>query len=287
MATLREIKQRIKGIKNTQQITKAMKMVAAAKMRRAQERMFAARPYADKIQELIQNLVSAVDESDSPFLQEREIQHVSIVVVTGDRGLCGSFNSNVIKQAIQEYDRNKDKNVSLVCVGKKGHDFFKKRDYNLSGEYPGIFNNLDFSHANEITNRLIDDFLNGKTDAVRLIYNEFKSVARQNLVTQDILPFVQTQPEEPQETIDYLYEPSQKALLDALLPRFIRTQVWRALLESFASEQAARMMAMENATDNASELIRDLTLQYNKARQASITKEILEIVGGAEALKNA
>lgn len=289
MATLREIKQRIKGIKSTQQITKAMKMVAAAKMRRAQENMYSARPYATKIQELIQNLVSAIDESGSPFLQDRPVKHITLIVVTGDRGLCGSFNGNAIKKALQEFDEYKGKEVSLICVGKKGYEFFRKRDYKISANYVGVFNVLDFSYADQISNFLIEEFLAERTDAVKIVFNEFKSAAQQNLVSQSILPFSGLEAvdgEEAAKQIDYLYEPSQEALLDALLPRFIKTQVWRGLLESYAAEQAARMMAMENATENAKELIRDLTLQYNKARQASITKEILEIVGGAEALKS-
>lgn len=285
MATLREIKTRIKSVKNTQQITKAMKMVAAAKMRRAQDRMFSARPYAEKIRELIQNLTASVENPQLELLKSRPVQNVTLVVITSDRGLCGSFNTNVIKKAVMEADAHRDLNLSIVTLGKKGYDFFRKRGYNIVDRKVDFYNDLQFAHANEIANTLIKHFITGETDAVKIIYNEFKSVARQNLVVDKLLP-ISLEDFETQQTGDYIYEPDQAAILEALLPRHIRTQVWRALLESFASEQAARMIAMENATDNANEIIRQLTLQYNKARQAAITKEILEIVGGAEALKS-
>lgn len=285
MATLREIRQRIKGIKSTQQITKAMKMVAAAKMRRAQEGMFSARPYANKIKELGQHLVASLENPQLPLLQERPIQRLHLVVVTADRGLCGSFNSNVIKKTVSEYNLNKGLEISLITVGRKGHDFFRKRDYTVAEKYINIFGDLRLTHAEQISNFLMDEFISGRTDAVRVIYNEFKSVAHQHLVMEELLPLRVPKSEEV-HPIDYLYEPDQEALLKALLPRYVKVQVWRALLESNAAEQAARMMAMENATDNANELIQKLTLEFNKARQASITKEILEIVGGAEALKS-
>lgn len=289
MATLREIRQRIKGVKNTQKITKAMKMVAAAKMRRAQDRMLAARPYADKIGDLVHNLVAQVEYHPSPLLAERPVERVTLVLVTSDRGLCGGFNANAIRAASNEISSLKGKDVELVCVGRKGYDFFKKRDFNIASRYLNIFNNLGYSHAHQIAQYLMDRFTTGETDAVKLIYNEFKSVAQQKLVTADLLPIrIDASDDEQQvpQNIDYTYEPSLDRLLSALLPKYTNTQVWRSLLESFASEQAARMMAMENATDNANELIQSLTLQFNKARQAAITKEILEIVGGAEALKS-
>lgn len=284
MATLREIKQRITSIKNTQQITRAMKMVAAAKMRRAQERMFNARPYADKIRELIYHLAGDIENPALSLLQVRPVQHLTLVVVTGDRGLCGSFNSTVIKRAVSEHDAAGDVEVSLYPLGRKGHDFFRKRQYQVSDRKINFFNELDYSHAVEISQKLMQRFIAGETDEVRLVYNEFKSVAQQHLVVDTLLP-IKLEEYDTHVVRDYIYEPDQISILKALLPRHITIQVWRALLESYASEQAARMMAMENATENASELIRTLTLQYNKARQAAITKEILEIVGGAEALK--
>jgi F-type H+-transporting ATPase subunit gamma len=285
MSNLREIKTRIKSIKNTQQITKAMKMVAAAKMRRAQERMFSARPYAEKIQELIQHLAASVENPQMALLKRRPLQHVTLVVITSDRGLCGSFNSTVIKRAVNEIEAYKDIDVSVITLGKKGYDFFRKRGYHIADYKIEFFNNMDFSVANSIANKLIKSFVSEETDAVKIIYNQFKSVARQEMVSEDLLP-IKLGHVESHTTSEYLYEPDQVSILEALLPRHIRTQVWRALLESFASEQAARMLAMENATENAKDLIQQLTLQYNKARQASITKEILEIVGGAEALKS-
>jgi F-type H+-transporting ATPase subunit gamma len=290
MATLREIKQRIKGIKSTQQITKAMKMVAAAKMRRAQERMFSARPYANKIKELVYHLLVSIENPQSLLLRERPIQRILFVVVTADRGLCGAFNSHIIKRTLSEFTQNKGQEISLVTVGKKGYDFFRKRDYSIAKNFGNVFADLQLVNAEEVTRFLMEEYISGRTDAVRVIFNEFKNVAQQRLVVQDLLPFkvsdaneeVHAQP----RSIDYLYEPSVEALLEALLPRYIKVQVWRALLESFAAEQAARMMAMDNATENASELIQNLTLVFNKARQAAITKEILEIVGGAEALRS-
>lgn len=285
MATLREIKQRIKGIKNTQQITKAMKMVAAAKMRRAQERMFSARPYASKIQELIQNLAANANETESPLLAIRPVERLRLVVVTSDRGLCGSFNSNVIKRALLEIRNNQDKEISLVTVGKKAGEFFRKRDFNVIASYDGIFNDLQYAHADNLAQAIMKDFSDENVDAVQIVFNEFKSVARQEIVADTLLPLDMSE-FEGEGTVDYLYEPSEEALLLALLPKHLKMQVWRAFLESYASEQAARMMAMENATENATELISSLTLVYNKARQAAITTEILEIVGGAEALKN-
>lgn len=284
MATLREIRGRIKGVKNTQQITKAMKMVAAAKMKRAQDRMLAARPYAVKIKELIQNLAASVDNPDSPLLVVRPQEKILLVVVAADKGLCGAFNGNVIKSTLQEISRNSGKDVSLLCVGKKVHEFFSKRDYSIYKSHVQIFQHLDFTNAQTITNEVVEAFVSGEFDSVKLIFNEFKSVGSQQLVVSDLLP-VNVDDFEGVTSTEYLYEPGQPEILKALLPRYLNTQVWRALLESFASEQAARMIAMENATENAKELIRDLTLQFNKARQAAITTEILEIVGGAEALK--
>ncbi|RMF60019.1 MAG: ATP synthase F1 subunit gamma [Calditrichaeota bacterium] len=287
MATLRAIKQRIKSIKSTQQITRAMKMVAAAKMRRAQDQMLAARPYAHQIKSLMQRLLAGVDSPSNPLLIQRPVLRMTLVVITADRGLCGAFNHNLIKRAEQEFHLEKDKEISLVCIGKKGYDHFRKRNYNLKYHYTNVFNNLTYEVAEEIAERLMEEVISNKTDAVRVIFNEFKTVLQQNLVVEDFLPIPVDDTVKEQGGIDYLYEPSREELLDVLVPRHLKMQIWRALLESFAAEQAARMTAMENATDNASELISNLTLEYNKARQASITKEILDIMGGAEALRQA
>lgn len=286
MATLKEIRQRISSIKSTQQITKAMKMVAAAKLRRAQQRISAARPYAQKIDQLIGDLLPNADNFQNPLMQRREIKKISIVVVSADRGLCGSFNSNIIKRTLREIDAIENAEFEIIPVGKKGYDFFKKRGYELGKNFINFFNELEFVHAKEIVRHLTREFLNGNTDRVVLIYNEFKSVVKQNLIVEDFLP-IPVKDDEQEGLQDYIYEPSQLGILNHLLPRHLDMQMWRVLLESFTAEQGARMTAMENATDNASELIHDLTLQYNKARQASITTEIIEIVSGAEALKSA
>ena len=289
MATLREIKRRINSVKSTQQITKAMKMVAAAKLRRAQENILAARPYAYEIRHLIHHLTAKIENPSDALLEQRPVRRVTLVSVTSDRGLCGGFNGNIIRQTVHHRATLPDKEVTLVCVGKKSDDFFKRRDYQISNQFINFFNNLDLTHAIEIVDYLVDEFTSGHTDKVQIIYNEFKSAVQQNLIIEDFLPVQIEKPEEGamRNLVDYIYEPSQHALLSALLPKHLRVQMWRILLESYAAEQGARMTAMENATENATEMIHDLTLHYNRARQAAITKEISEIVGGAEALKNA
>ncbi len=288
MATLREIRRRIASVKSTQQITHAMKMVAAAKLRGAQERIMAARPYARKIDEIIHHLILALgDEVELPLLQSRFVERVTLVVVTADRGLCGAFNANIIKQALHQIDFHKNKEVSLVCVGKKGYEFFGKRDYKVIQYFEQVFNRLEFPVAQEITQFLVNHYLNNETDQIEVIYNEFKNAVQQNVIVETYLPLSTGKFEGEFSGIDYIYEPDRLELLNALLPRHLNIQTWRILLESNAAEQGARMTAMENATDNAEEMIHDLTLFYNRARQAAITKEISEIVGGAEALKSA
>ncbi len=288
MATLREIKRRIGSIKSTQQITKAMKMVAAAKLRRAQENIFAVRPYAYKVREFIGDLMQQIETFDDPLLEERPVERALLVVVTADRGLCGAFNSNIIRRAIQEIEGHPQIETWLVTVGKKGNDFFSKRDYRIESRYLDVFSHLQFDQAKSIVAYLIEAFVSRKVDQVKIVYNEFKSVIQQRLIVEPFLPITRRHiaAEEGKYLTDYIYEPSKEALLKALLPKHLNVQFWRVLLESYAAEQGARMTAMENATDNATELIYELTLQYNKARQAAITKEISEIVGGAEALKS-
>jgi F-type H+-transporting ATPase subunit gamma len=298
MATLREIRRRISGVKSIQKITKAMKMVAAARLRRAQEGIVSARPYAREIKRLIAHLVSEVDPFLHPLLQVREIKKSLVVVVTSDRGLCGAFNTNVIKAAVnhiraQYPDRtSNEQQVRLVTIGKKGSEFFSKRDYELHSKYVGIFHGLEFGIARGIMDTLISGYLNQGFDKVEVVYNEFKNVLQQRIVIEQLLPIP---PEELQvekkhggrALVDYIYEPSSKDIIGALLPRHLNFQMWRILLESNAAALGAQMSAMDNATENAKELITDLTLSYNKARQGSITKELLEIVAGAEALKKA
>jgi F-type H+-transporting ATPase subunit gamma len=294
MATLREVRNRISGVKKTQKITKAMKMVAAARLRRAQSGVVAARPYAARMNQLLRHLVLSVDPGVNPLLAPREVRNVSLVVVTSDRGLCGAFNSNLIRSTLahlgQKYPAARDNGtLKLFCVGKKGFDYFSKRHYTIGGKYIGVYNNLVFSQAQAIAREIVDDFLKGGSDVVEVVYNEFKSVARQNVVFEQFLPVPMVSSSETgvKNPTDYLYEPSTAEIVNALLPRHLNFHIWKVLLESNASEQGARMAAMENATENANELISYLQLVYNKARQAAITKELLELVGGAEALKKA
>lgn len=275
-----------------------MKMVAAARLRRAQEGIVSARPYAREIKRLIAHLVTEVDTSLYPLLQMREIKKSVLVVVTSDRGLCGAFNTNVVKAALnhirEQYPERQasEHQVRIVTVGKKGFEYFNKRDYKLFSNYVGIFHSLDFGKARGIMAELISGYLNHDIDKVEVVYNEFKNVLLQRIVIEQLLPIP---PEElkaenvgkARSLVDYIYEPSSKEIIDALLPRHLNFQMWRILLESNAAALGAQMSAMDNATENAKELITDLTLSYNKARQASITKELLEIVAGAEALRKA
>jgi len=302
MATLREIRSRITGVKNTQKITKAMKMVAAAKLRRAQEGVMSARPYAGKLRELLRDLAGVVDVTTNPLFAGKPAENVAVVIVSADRGLCGAFNTNIIKAGVNHIRSTfpgqfASGNVSVVCVGKKSSDFMTKNDYTVDAKHNGIFSALGFEDARRIARELTEGFLSGKYDRVDIVYNEFKSIAQQKITIEQLLPIPATEmvtpdtaatsKKSPTQTPDYIYEPSGEQILRSLVPKHLNFQVWRILLESYAAEQGARMSAMENATTNATELIRGLQLSYNKARQASITKELLEIVSGAEALLNA
>ena len=298
MATLRDIRRRISGVKSTQKITKAMKMVAAAKLRRAQDAIISARPYARKLKELLQHLAGTVDVTKYPLFAERTVGTVAVIVVAADRGLCGAFNGNILKAAVnhirsQYSDLQERGDVHLIVVGRKSADFFGKRAYQIDFRHTGIFASLQFANAKEIVKEAVDGFLSGKYDRVDVVYNEFKSIIQQRVAIDQLLPIVASDvtggagKKAPASQTDYIYEPSNEALVEALVPKHLDFQMWRVLLESNASEQGARMTAMENATTNASDLIHGLQLSYNKARQASITKELLEIVGGAEALKKA
>lgn len=291
MATLRDIKSRIKGVKNTQQITKAMKMVAAAKLRRAQDAIINARPYANRIAEMLSNLVTDDDKISNPLLAPREIiKSVAIVVITADRGLCGAFNTNIIREAnrfINDEVKESGTGYQLFCIGKKGSDFFSKRNYNVAKTFPDVFISLNYTSAQKVSDDLVAGYLKGEFDKVVVIFNEFKSLIQQKIVVYQFLP-IPIQKEEKALSgteSNYIYEPDQKSIFNYLIPKHLRGQVWRMLLESNAAEFASRMTAMDNATTNAKELIRTLNLTYNKARQAAITKEILEIVSGANALK--
>lgn len=292
MASLRELRRKISGVQSVAKITTAMKLVAAAKLRRAQNAIFTARPYAQKLEEILALLVAtSADELIHPLLLVREkVRNVLIIPITGDRGLCGSFNTNIIRQFLQlqnAFAVEKQQSVQILAVGKRAVDYFQKRNVALVDSYPGIFRRLLFSHAQAIGKRVISGYVDQEFDEVYLIYNHFVSVVKQEVVVKRLLPVTASAlPSEQVEHRDYIFEPSQEAVLDALLPRHVNMQIWRALLESNAAEQAARMVAMDNATNNAQELIRALRLVYNKTRQATITKELLEIVTGAEVLKS-
>ncbi|NUN69337.1 MAG: ATP synthase F1 subunit gamma [Bacteroidetes bacterium] len=292
MATLREIRQRISGVKSTQKITKAMKMVAAAKLRRATDAIIAARPYARKMQELLSYLSGQVDVTKYPQFEAREVKAVAIVIVTADRGLCGAFNSNIIKAAVNHIRTNYAEmhaagKVKLICVGKKGYDFFSKRDYEVIAKHVGVFNQMSFTTAKTIVAEIVDGFIKGEYDKVEIISNEFKNAVQQKLTIGQFLPVVQQAGDTKNVSTDYIFEPASDEIVSALVPKHLNFQIWRVLLDSNAAEHGARMTAMENASTNARDLIKVLQLTYNKARQASITKELLEIVAGAEALKKA
>jgi F-type H+-transporting ATPase subunit gamma len=286
MATLRDIKRRIRSVESTQKITRAMKLVAAAKLRRAQERILEARPYATKMRELLAGLVVRAQDTSHPLLTKRTTARKRLVVITSDKGLAGAFNSNVIRNALAFLREQPRTDVTLVMVGKKGRDFFRRREWQVKSEMLGFFDRLAYGHAQELAGQLMTDYLGGQTDEVYLIYNEFRSVAVQRVVRQQLLPIESEQSAAGSgPTTDYIYEPSPEAILASLLPRHVTTQVYRALMESVAGEHGARMTAMEAATKNAKDMIGVLTIQYNKARQERITKELLDIVGGAEALR--
>jgi F-type H+-transporting ATPase subunit gamma len=291
MATLREIKRRIGSIKSTEKITRAMKMVASVKFRKAQQNVVAARPYARKISEILRNLIPATEEIDNKLLKEREIKKILVVVVASDRGLCGSFNTNLLKAASnivrEKYaDYYNSKDISLFTIGRKSFDFFSRRNFDIYARSINVFDRLNFEDAQKIVKEIIKGYVEGEYDKVILVYNEFKSVVQAKITEEQFLPIPPfTDKEGTTKAANYIFEPSGKEIIDNLLPRHLNTQIWRVLLESYASEQAARMTAMDAATTNANDLVRQLSLTYNRARQAAITKELLEVVAGAEALK--
>ena len=290
MATLRDIRRRIRSVESTQKITRAMKLVAAAKLRRAQERILAARPYAVKMAELLASLVARAEGEAHPLLVRRPPTRKRLVIVTADKGLCGAFNSNILRASLAFLREQGDTSVTLVVVGKKARDYYRRRQWQIKSEMLGFFDRLAYSHAQELAGGLMQEYLSGEVDEVHLMYNEFRSVAVQRVKREQLLPIESARGTEGGASTeggagDYIYEPSPEAILAALLPRHVTTQVYRALMESVAGEYGARMTAMEAATKNAKEMIGVLTIQYNKARQERITKELLDIVGGAEALR--
>lgn len=281
MANARDLRRRVKSIKSTQQITKAMKMVAAAKLRKAQERVVAARPFARKIKEVLARLTSANSGVSHPLLEVRDPKNICYVLISADRGLCGGYNANILRLAAGELY---NKEGSLVTIGRKGRDFFRRRGYDIKSEFVGLGEDISFGLAKEIGQLLVDYYVKGIFDEVYLVFTEFKTAMTQKPTTMKLLPVEPPSESEKGNQIDYIYEPNPEELLGELLPKYIETTIFRALLESKASEQGARMTAMGSATENASEMIDKLTLSLNRARQAAITKEISEIVGGANAL---
>lgn len=283
MASLKDIRDRIKSVKSIQKVTSAMKMVAAAKVRKAQEKMEQARPYTSALEETINHILPDVNRDDLDLLNVREIKRKAYVIVSADRGLAGGFNSNIIKVSEKEIAEFGKENVDLFCIGKKARDHFKRRNYNIIESHIDFWSELNFENAMMIGRSAIDHFTSGKVDEVHVIYNYFVNLAQQEIKSEVLLPL--SYGDEGFEEKDRLYEPSKEVLVSSLVPRHLNIQIWKYLLESYASEQAARMMAMENATTNAGDMIKSLTLEFNKARQAAITTEMLEIVSGAEALK--
>jgi len=287
MANLKEIRNRISSVGSTMQITSAMKMVSAAKLKRAQDAILQMRPYANKLTELLVNLSSSLDSSDGgDFSSEREISNVLLVPITSNRGLCGGFNANIIKQTLNLIRNDyAGKDVSILSIGKKSSEYFRHNNYNVISSHDEIFADLTYDNIAKISEDIMQSFLDLKYDKVVLIYNQFKNAATQNVMSENFLP-VQSPNDENASIGDYIFEPEKKEIIQQLIPKSLKTQMFKAVLDSHASEHGARMTAMHKATDNASELKKDLTLSYNKARQAAITAEILEIVGGAEALNN-
>src|SRR5258706_9857 len=286
MPSLREIRTNIKYVKSTQQISKAMKMVAAARLRREQARIIAARPFAQKMEELMTHLLVKVEgEVQHPLFNKREGARRALLLVTSDKGLCGAFNTNLIREATKYLMKYGSSNVDLYVVGRKGRDFFKRLETPIDKEYLNIFNALSFANAELILNDLIGGYQSKPWVAVDMLYNEFKSVIQQRLMVKTLLPLTPIEDVEINQFPDFIYEPAKEELLEALIQRYLKSQVFRVLLESSAAELGARMASMDNATRNAKELMNSLTLTMNRTRQSSITKEILEVVSGAEALK--
>lgn len=294
MPSLKEVKNRIGSVVSTQQITKAMKMVAAAKLRRSQDRIMQMRPFAKKLSFILQNLSSAQagDAGDNWYSKVREEKNILIVAVTSDRGLCGSFNSNVFKGVLKlvqdKYDsQHKKGNVSVLSIGKKGLEFFTKRKVSMVSDYSTLLTNLSFENVGAAAEYMMKAFQSGKYDKIEIVYNEFKNVATQVLQTEQFLPVLPPKADVKTAEVDYIYQPNREEIVTGLIPKSLKVQLYKAVLDSNAAENGARMTAMDKATENAGELLKELRLTYNRSRQAAITKEILEIVGGAEALKSA
>ena len=287
MPTLLDFRRRIRSVKNTQQITRAMKFVAAARLRRAQEAALAARPYATELARVLRSIMSRIDQPEHPLLAHRPEEKILVIVLTGERGLAGAFNSNILRKANEFFRPNRSKKLSVIPVGKKGRDALKKAGFRFPAEYVNVLAQVNFGTARDIASVVTDLYAKEEADAVYIVFSEFKTVMTPNLVLEKLLPVEAMRADEESASekdsapVDYIYEQPKEKLLDKLLPRYIETQILRAMLESSAAEHAARMTAMESATKNAGEVIEALTLHMNKVRQAAITKEIIEIVSGA------
>ena len=284
MPSIKEVKNRIGSVKSTQQLTKAMKMVAAAKLKKAQDKVLQLRPYSKKLNEILSNLSDSINNE---LFKERKTNKVLVVIVSSDKGLCGSFNSSLIKEFQSFCQTNSDiKNISVLPIGKKAYDFFKNSQYELILDYWEELNGFSYEKSSEICDFIINSFTESRFDRVTIIYNEFKNVAVQKTVSENFLPVSQENDSQDSANNNYIFEPEKNKIIDNLIPQTLKTQLLKSVLESNASEQGSRMTAMSQATDNAGELLKELKLTYNRTRQAAITKEILEIVGGAEALNN-
>jgi len=284
MVSLKEIRSRISSVSSTIQITSAMKMVSAAKLKKAQENIISMRPYAYKMEELIDNLSICIDRDTNPYIKSRPLKKILFVAISSNRGLCGSFNSNVVKEIKMQAENYKDKEIDFVAIGKKAGDVLSKK-LPLKEDFKDVYNDLNSKSVNKIALYLIENYMNGTYDKIVLVYNKFKNAAVQNVVSDVFLPIISKDEKVIKKEKDYIYEPSQEEIVTELLPKYLKICLLKAIRESFASEHGARMNAMHKATDNAFELYEQLKLTYNKARQSAITNEILEIVGGAEALK--
>jgi F-type H+-transporting ATPase subunit gamma len=295
MPGLKEVRIRIASVKSTQQITNAMKMVAASKLRKAQMAVVRLRPYAAELRSILQNLSQSIgDSNENAFTKERDPEKILIVAVASNRGLCGGFNSNVIKEVLGQISTSYDSpyrkgNVSILCIGRKASEFFSKRDYRIAGIHDTLLDHISFEKVAALAEELMKSFTSQEYDRIVIVYNQFKNAAVQRLMVEPFLPVEATVPKttskKPSAVLDYIFEPDKETIIRELIPKTLRTQLYKVILDSFASEQGARMTAMQQATDNAKEILKELQLSYNKARQAAITKEILEIVSGAEALK--
>jgi len=291
MANLKEVRNRITSVTSTQQITKAMKMVSAAKLKRATNAIVQLRPYANKLRDILAQVSASVEGNNSPYTQDRIPTKVLVIVVTSNRGLAGAFNANAIKTAnnliADKYaDQFARGDVSIIAIGKRGHDFFSRRNFNVIGNHNELFNNLDFENVSKVTEYVMGQFKEGNIDRVEVVYNQFRNAAVQILTSEQILPLLPEEKEENVAELDYIIEPSKEKIIEELIPKAIKIQLYKAVLDSNASEHGARMTAMDKATENAGDLLRSLKLSYNQARQAAITTELTEIVSGAAALSN-